>query len=220
MRKLLLGMIFIVLGMQILYAQNNEVHNNPPGTIKVKYNFYVDQTETLNIHWLEFMHYIKQDSILAYDLAPKDNLNFEHPYYMHYPIYNITYKQVMMYCQWRSEVVSEKLKKKVVYRLPTPAEWNQIAALELKKLSDKKKTKSNKTGKLRVSRNHFSSEKKKANNIFELFDNLSEMTSVEGVAKGGNYAKQIQYLENINQAEIYQEYSKTVGFRCVAEYVE
>lgn len=39
----------------------------------------------------------------------------------------ISYEQATAYCEWRSKVVSKKLDKEIIYRLPTQAEWKEIA---------------------------------------------------------------------------------------------
>ncbi|MBX0290416.1 hypothetical protein K3G63_08200 [Hymenobacter sp. HSC-4F20] len=38
----------------------------PPGTVRVAENLFVDETEVANIHWLEYLHFIRRDSTLAF----------------------------------------------------------------------------------------------------------------------------------------------------------
>lgn len=55
---------------------------------------------------------------------------FLHPSYIDYPVVNITYEGAVAYCQWLTDEYNKtpnRKYKKVVFRLPTEAEW-KIAA--------------------------------------------------------------------------------------------
>ena len=101
----------------------------PPGTVKVG-ELYVDKTEILIIHWLEYEWLTKQDkdSVQLQSLQPDSSMSwYRNSKSRFLPMTMITLKQAEGFCQWRSKVVSEKFRVKVKYRLPTPKEWTIIA---------------------------------------------------------------------------------------------
>lgn len=149
--------------------------------------------------------------------------------FLDFPITGINYEQAVDFCKWRTMVLGGN---KVVYRLPTKEEWIAFAN---KGLSDHEKvnrlrdslqegkcptynywitfpcdalhptSRQNGTGR-------YSPEKTKA---FDVFGNVSEMTSEEGEAKGGNYklyARQCHYdsIQRYTKPEVW------LGFRCIA----
>jgi formylglycine-generating enzyme required for sulfatase activity len=151
---------------------------------------------------------------------------------MMYPMTGLSYEQVMDFCEWRTEVVGEK---KVEYRLPTETEWTMVAKLGLKSteksqgfcdsLDGKKPSFNYKTlnssrykykesipiCNLQSAANFLPNELK----IWDLFGNVSEMTSKKGIAKGGSFnsfAKQC----NVDSVQHYKRAEKWLGFRCVA----
>jgi len=151
---------------------------------------------------------------------------------MMYPMTGLSYEQVIDFCEWRTEIVGEK---KVEYRLPTENEWTMIAKLGLKSneksqgfcdsLDGKKLLFNYKTlnssrykykesipiSNLQSAANFLPNELK----IWDLFGNVSEMTSKKGIAKGGSFnsfAKQC----NVDSIQHYKRPEKWLGFRCVA----
>jgi uncharacterized protein (TIGR02145 family) len=149
--------------------------------------------------------------------------------FLYLPITGLTYEQVVAFCEWRTVVQG---KNKIIYRLPTPEEWVRIAFQCLteqeKKVGyrdsiDKRNCpvyNFNLPCVCEYDRYHgklsgvgkYSPDKL---GVFDVWGNVSEMTSVKGIAKGGNfklYASQC-HLDSI------QHYSKPtiwLGFRCIA----
>jgi len=126
---------------------------NPPNTIQFGTTFYVDKSEVANIHWLEFLHNIKQDSSSTYyrsvlpdttlivKIFPNGEILNNADYIKtealrYYPILGLNYKQASDYCKWRSAVVNNNWGAdntidtsvyRIEYRLPAIAEWEAIA---------------------------------------------------------------------------------------------
>jgi formylglycine-generating enzyme required for sulfatase activity len=140
------------------------------------------------------------------------------------PITGITYEQAERFCAWRTKEIE---KNKMVCRLPTPFEWEEIAKNGLvgTKITDtltnskcptfnyKIKCQCDKDsvfGKL----NAIAYWMPDKNGLFDLFGNVSEMTSEKGVSKGGNYglyAEQCKY----DLSQHYEKPEKWLGFRCI-----
>jgi sulfatase modifying factor 1 len=87
--------------------------------------FYMDETEIANIHWLEYLYYIRLDSsrefyesalpdttVWARDLAYNDpyvDHYLRYPGFRYYPVVGVSWKQANDYCNWRTTVVNLKL---------------------------------------------------------------------------------------------------------------
>ncbi len=207
-----------IFSLILLFSLND----NPPGTIKIKDHF-VDKTEIQNIHWIEFVYYKQKelDSTSWKKLLP-DSSNFWYaiPANKYGPIVLISYEQAMEYCAWRSEVVSKKLGKKITYRLPTMAEWKDIADeivktdkqhIEKELEEARKMVKKDSTQYLIGAR-----EKNKAR-IYNMFDNVSEMTLEKGMAMGANNHELKDIETNLSRLITYKGANAYLGFRCVAE---
>jgi len=148
---------------------------------------------------------------------------------LNFPITGVTYEQVVGFCEWRTSVEGNS---KLVFRLPTPEEWTDFAtkglsAAEMKKNSrdsllngqcptynykikcecDKDLVLGNFTGV-----GLFEREKSGA---FDVFGNVSEMTSVKGIAKGGNFRLHASQCHP-DSAQGYAKPELWLGFRCIA----
>jgi formylglycine-generating enzyme required for sulfatase activity len=195
----------------------------PPGTKKIE-KYYIDKTEILNIHYLEFIRHkkIELDSIEIKKFIPDGlkslPLNKENRYK---PVVMISYEQATAYCEWRSKVVSKKLDKEIIYRLPTQAEWKEIATQVYSERNPKKDIRITKrklawykvTPIVLESR---SREAKNTNRVFNMFDNVSEMTSEKGIAIGLNNTNLNNWESNLNQIVEYTSKQPYIGFRCIA----
>jgi formylglycine-generating enzyme required for sulfatase activity len=196
--------------------------DNPPGTIKVK-NYYVDKTEIQNIHWLEYLHHRAQqsDSTEMLKFLP-DSANgwYAIPANRYKPIVMITYEQAVDYCTWRSNVVSERIGKRVTYRLPSMAEWQDIAT-EIIKTDLKQQEKDFKETKAKVEKNAgeylLINREKTKSRVYDLFDNVTEMTHDKGVAMGANNYELTDLKTNLTRWVKYDSPNAYLGFRCIAE---
>ncbi|WP_299700793.1 SUMF1/EgtB/PvdO family nonheme iron enzyme [uncultured Pontibacter sp.] len=204
------------------------LNSTPPGTKQVK-NYHVDTTEILNIHWLEYIHHRENEIGTAdrHKLLPDSANTWYRKSENHFkPIVLISYEQALDYCAWRSKVVSKKLGKNVTYRLPTASEWTAIAEEIIK--TDLKQQEKNlaKTKKAvsKITGQYFlidSRKQEKSNNsIYNLFDNVSEMTAEKGVSMGANNHQLFDLKENANRTISYDGPSPYLGFRCIVEIEE
>lgn len=95
--------------------------NNPPGTVEVNDNFYVDITEISNISYREYLFWLKSqygqdsqeynnalpDTSVWQPNTPMESLYLRHPKYRDYPVVGVTHNQAKDYCNWRSYRVNE-----------------------------------------------------------------------------------------------------------------
>ncbi len=149
-----------------------------------------------------------------------------------YPITGLTYEQVTNFCHWRTDVSGRGI---VSYRLPTEAEWKGIAEKQktgyenLKNYNDStfneicrvynyKITKRCQhliknnilKAKLDIGGSYNPGQVK----LYDLFGNVSEMTSLKGIAKGGNYLLYASQC-SIDSIQNYDKPERWLGFRCV-----
>jgi len=123
------GMIYIEGGRTVLGSGEEDVmfaRDNVERTVTIN-SFFIDETEIANIHWLEYLFYLRQDSGHNPDLytqaLPDTNvwvkeLSFNDPYrdhylrypgFRYYPVVGVSWDQANDYCRWRSNVVNYKL---------------------------------------------------------------------------------------------------------------
>ncbi len=121
------GLIFIEGGRTTLGSMEEDVamtRDNIERTVTVA-SFYMDETEVANIHWLEYLHYLKQDSLPeVYEAALPDTtvwtkqLSFNDPYetyylrypgFRYYPVVGVSWLQANNFCTWRTAKVNENL---------------------------------------------------------------------------------------------------------------
>lgn len=88
-------------------------------------SFYMDETEIANIHWLEYLFYVKRDSseefyksalpdttVWASELAYNDpyvDHYLRYPGFRYFPIVGVSWIQANDYCVWRTKVVNDQL---------------------------------------------------------------------------------------------------------------
>ncbi len=121
------NMVFIQGGRTTLGSSEEDIlnrHDNVERTVTVA-SFFMDMTEIANIHWLEYLFYLKRDSSeevyvasLPDTLVWESALSFNDPYVDHYlrypgfryfPVVGVTWEQASDYCVWRTKVVNQKL---------------------------------------------------------------------------------------------------------------
>ncbi|MGI4885891.1 MAG: gliding motility lipoprotein GldJ [Janthinobacterium lividum] len=125
------GLVFIEGGRTVLGTQEEDVtlsHDNIERTVTIA-SFYMDEAEVANIHWLEYLHYIRTDSAEEfYKSALPDttvwarDLSFNDPYVTYYlrypgfryfPVVGVSWLQANDYCTWRTAKVNEGLATEV-----------------------------------------------------------------------------------------------------------
>ncbi len=100
------------------------LNNNIERTVSVQ-SFYMDETEIANVHYLEYLFSIQQDSTQAYYEAAlpdttvwRNELAFNDPYveqyfrfpgFRMYPVVGVSWVQANDYCRWRTRVVNDNL---------------------------------------------------------------------------------------------------------------
>ena len=121
------NLVFIEGGRTVLGSYEEDVfntHDNLERAVTVA-SFYMDETEVANIHWLEYLYYVKLDSsrefyesalpdtvVWARDLAYNDpyvDHYLRYPGFRYFPVVGVTWKQAVDYCEWRTAVVNLKL---------------------------------------------------------------------------------------------------------------
>ncbi len=126
------GLVFIEGGRTVLGSQEEDVtmsHDNIERTVTIA-SFYMDEAEVANIHWLEYLHFIRTDSAEEfYKSALPDttvwarDLSFNDPYVTYYlrypgfryfPVVGVSWLQADDYCTWRTAKVNEGLADKSV----------------------------------------------------------------------------------------------------------
>lgn len=118
-----------------------------------------------------------------------------------FPITGIRYEQAVAFCKWRTKVIGDN---KIVFRLPTPDEWKDFAENGLSETERENRFRDS-LNKKNCSEFNYNIPCNNGNNTnqgnlkgvamysprkngaYDVFGNVSEMTSLKGIAKGGNY---------------------------------
>ena len=158
------------------------------------------------------------------------------------PIIGVTYEQAVTFTKWRTEAFKKELSKmdkddrayfpkEFEFRLPTSAEWSRMRFMTqekrmLKAVSGKSKEYNKEFD---LNKNDLLNEKAKIKSVFSkmdeklgmfhIHDNVSEMTSDEGKAMGGNWKKKGNTADFNKQVE-YTGAQSWLGFRCIFDIIE
>jgi formylglycine-generating enzyme required for sulfatase activity len=154
-RVCVLVILLLLIRTHAILGQETEPLPQPPNCVKLHDNVFIDKTEIENLHWLEYVYYLKRDSsnesytaalpdttvwLIYKDTAKYENY-LRHPSFHYFPVVGITHQQAKNYCAWRSQAVTNsynsKMRKKMKleenqqaifnFRLPTEAEWMAAA---------------------------------------------------------------------------------------------
>ncbi|MGV3503099.1 MAG: gliding motility lipoprotein GldJ [Adhaeribacter sp.] len=123
------GLIFIEGGRTTLGSSEEDIamtRDNVERTVTVA-SFFMDETEVANVHWLEYLMYVKRDSseefyrsALPDTTVWKRELSFNDPYeqyylrypgFRFYPVVGVSWEQANDYCVWRTVKVNEMMSK-------------------------------------------------------------------------------------------------------------
>lgn len=164
--------------------------------------------------------------------------------YLKLPVNGISYDQAQRYCVWLTEKFNAYYTDGEAYemlvRLPRPMEWEEVAlagldeSMKTRQCIDSLNAKAcplfNYVYDKKVCTNTEEQTKKYSDNVvpvisynpdfnglYCLFGNVAEMTSAEGIAKGGSYMHYARKCITDNNQK-YNGPSPWVGFRWVVEY--
>ena len=158
------------------------------------------------------------------------------------PVVGVSYDQVIAFCQWRVRKLQKELDemdpkmranfpKKFTFRLPTNKEWARIRFMRQDKRTNRQLDKlvANNLKFFKMKKNsvvqnanlvtHIYNSKNEVTGLYNLFDNVAEMTSERGLAMGGSW-------EDANEASVwtkeisYEGAQPWLGFRCIFEVIK
>ncbi|MBO3698217.1 SUMF1/EgtB/PvdO family nonheme iron enzyme [Roseivirga sp. E12] len=158
------------------------------------------------------------------------------------PIVGISRQQAEDFCVWRTKMFEAELAKmskreraqfpkKFRFRLPTASEWSRMRFLALEKAMLKRldkiangNLKAFKFSKSKIMQNnekvsHIYESKDSKVGFFNLFDNVAEMTSEEGIAVGGSWYGPNEKA-NYQQTFEYTSPEAWLGLRCIFEIID
>ncbi len=224
-----------------LYASKYEVSNK----LYMAFLNSLKQSNKPNLLSIAQIDTLKWTDKLTYN-EPYVHYYHSHPAYGNYPVVNISYEAAKLFCEWMTEQYNAAPKrkfKKVLFRLPTEKEWitaaqagdsTAIYPWEGKSLRNKKgqvmynfKRQLKDTmwieGKYAENMDVTVPVKSYWKNNFGLYNmggNAAEMINEKGIAKGGSWIDDSEYL-NIDTKYKYDGRAQTfVGFRYFAEILE
>jgi gliding motility-associated lipoprotein GldJ len=118
------NLVFIQGGRTVLGSLEEDLltsRDNIERTVTIN-SFFMDETEVANLHWNEYLFYLKRDSIFeVYEAALPDTtvwaseFSFNDSYveyylrhggFRYYPVVGVSWIQANDYCKWRTDVVN------------------------------------------------------------------------------------------------------------------
>lgn len=155
--------------------------------------------------------------------------------FLNYPVVGISYEQALLFCEWRSKAETQAFSQKTqgtlwehynvqfTYRLPTSEEWEQWAGKVLKgqpidelqeRINCRKTVHSSR--RMPTIAEEIDARSVSIHGLHHLFGNVSEMTAIKGVAKGGNWMMKVDACKPSNNNN-YRKPTAWLGFRCLLE---
>ncbi len=138
------NLVYIEGGRTVLGTFEEDLlhtNDNIERTVTVA-SFYMDETEVANIHWIEYLFYVKKDSseefyvsALPDTMVWQSELAFNDPYIDHYlrypgfryfPVVGVSWEQAQDFCLWRTSVVNKKLADDAGIEVPEGTEGGRI----------------------------------------------------------------------------------------------
>jgi formylglycine-generating enzyme required for sulfatase activity len=206
-----------------------------PAQLQDTYDKMIEQVE-LNIFGSKTMITTNSQQELRIPLGSSKILSD-----LNHPVTGISFDQVHEYLKWREEllsfdktVVSSGLRVKA--RLITPMEWNKISRrgnmkegytypdsvnskgcllmhVRPKTICDAQLSMKDKLGKCTVPVGTYPAD---GNDLYDLYGNAAEMTSIKGLSKGGSFMHWAS--DGYGRTLTYSEPEEWVGFRVVFEF--
>jgi uncharacterized protein (TIGR02145 family) len=147
------------------------------------------------------------------------------------PMSGVSYDQVIAFCKWRTEMEGG-----YEFSLPTPEEWLKIAKMGLSLKEVRVGIRDSLNGRHIPMYNYYFESccpnckelgtifgagmfYKDAIGLHDFFGNVSEMTSVRGVSKGGNYLLYSNQC-HVDSNQYYSKGERWLGFRCIAKKMD
>lgn len=157
------------------------------------------------------------------------------------PVVGVTYAQAVKFTEWRTAAFQKELNKmnkrdranfpkNFEFRLPTPAEWSRMRFMSQEKgmLKEVERIADEYNKEFKIKRNDLLKSNYKVQSVFSemdeklglfnLHDNVAEMTSDKGVAMGGSWKSKSN--GDFNKKSEYNGAQAWLGFRCVFEILE
>lgn len=183
-----------------------------------------------------------QDLFEGLDASRIEEKFFESDEFALMPLVGITRKQAEDFCVWRTEMLEAELAKmskreraqfpkKFEFRLPTANEWSRMRFLTQEKSMMKQldkiasgNMKAFKFNKARLIKNndritHIYADKDPKIGFFNTLNNVSEMTSEDGIAVGGSWFEANEKT-SFQQTFAYKGAEAWLGFRCIFEIID
>ncbi len=158
------------------------------------------------------------------------------------PMIAVTYEQAVAFCDWRTEQFKKELSqmskedraqfpKDFRFRLPTAKEWGRIRFMTQTKgmVKNIQKVTAGTTKAYKLKKNtllngdsqlaHVYREMDPKLAMYNLFNNVAEMTSEPGIAMGGSW-QQGNKAKRFDQKFSYEGAEAWLGFRCIFEIIK
>lgn len=158
------------------------------------------------------------------------------------PIIAVTYEQAVAFCDWRTEQFKKELSqmsredraqfpKDFKFRLPTAKEWGRIRFMTQAKgmIKNIQKITAGTAKAYKLKKNTLINSDSELTHIYQdmdpklamynLFNNVAEMTAEKGIAMGGSWQKE-NAARRFDQKFNYEGSEAWLGFRCIFEIIK